>query len=215
MLAVFEDLKPRWGERYGSLQVWYTLLTYIDEQVRRMLNRLDQLGLGENTVAVLSSDNGPESGLVPFVSHYGNTASGGPFRGLKRGSYEGGIREPFIVRWKCHPPADAVNSDTVFSGVDRRPSDCRLACVEAPPNIGGEDVAGSLRGEPVSRTRPLMWESRFPVCGHVLHKIPMLAIRSGRWKLLMNPDCSRLKFYDLPMDPEGMDGLSSLEPEIV
>ncbi len=215
MLAEYEDLTPRWGEHYGSLQVWYSVLTYIDKQVGRILNRLDQLGLGENTVVVFSSDNGPESGLIPFVSHYGNASSAGPFRGLKRSLYEGGIREPFIVRWKGHTPADAVNSDTVFSGVDWLPSVCRLAGVEAPPDIGGEDLAGSLRGEPVSRSRPLMWENRFPVYGHVLDKSPMLAIRSGRWKLLMNPDRSRLELYDIPKDPTEMDNLASLEPEIV
>ena len=110
---------------------------------------------------------------------------------------------------------DAVNSDTVFSGVDWLPSVCRLAGVEAPPDIGGEDLAGALRGEPVSRSRPLMWENRFPVYGHVLDKSPMLAIRSGRWKLLMNPDRSRLELYDIPKDPTEMDNLASLEPEVV
>lgn len=215
MLAEYEDLTPRWGEHYGSLQVWYSVLTYIDKQVGRILDRLDELGLSENTLVVFSSDNGPESGLIPFVSHYGSASSAGPFRGLKRSLYEGGIREPFIVRWKGHTPANDVNSETVFSGVDWLPTACQLAGLNAPPNIQGEDLSSSLLGEPVSRSRPLMWENRFPVYGHVLDKSPMLAIRSGRWKLLMNPDRSRLELYDIPNDPSEVNNLASREPRLV
>ena len=215
MLAEYKDLTPRWRGNYGALQVWYSVLTYMDTQVGRLLNRLDELGLGENTVVVFSSDNGPESGLIPFVSHYGNASSSGPFRGLKRSLYEGGIREPFIVRWKGQAPAGAVDSETVFSGVDWLPTVCRLAGVDVPDGLRGEDLSGPLRGRPASRSRALLWENRFPVYGHVLDKSPMLAIRSGRWKLLMNPDRSRVELYDIPADPSEMNNLSDREPGIV
>ena len=204
-----------WGKHYGSLQVWYAVLTYIDKQVGRILDRLDELGLSESTVVVFSSDNGAESGLIPFVSHYGNASSAGPFRGLKRSLYEGGIREPFIVRWKGQTPANAVNRETVFGGVDWLPTVCQLAGAEAPTNIRGEDLSSTFRGKPVSRSTPLVWENRFPVYGHVLDKSPMLAIRSGRWKLLMNPDRSRLELYDIPSDPSEMDNLAFREPQVV
>ena len=215
MLAGYEGLTPRWGKHHGSLQVWYAVLTYIDKQVGRILERLDELGLSENTVVVFSSDNGPESGLIPFVSHYGNASSAGPFRGLKRSLYEGGIREPFIVRWKRRTPANAVNRETVFGGIDWLPTVCRLAGAEVPANIPGEDLSSAFLGTPVLRTTPLMWENRFPVYGHVLDKSPMLAIRAGRWKLLMNPDRSRLELYDIPGDPSEMDNLASREPGVV
>lgn len=215
MLAEYEELTPRWGKHYGSLQVWYSVLTYIDKQVGRILDGLDELGLSETTLVVFSSDNGPESGLIPFVSHYGNASSSGPFRGLKRSLYEGGIREPFIVRWAGHTPPNVVNRETIFGGVDWMPTVCRLAGVEAPPNTSGEDLSNSFRGEPVSRSGPLMWENRFPVYGHVLDKSPMLAIRSGRWKLLMNPDRSRIELYDIPSDPSEMDDLANRRPKIV
>ena len=213
MLAEYEELTPRWGDHYGALQVWYSVLTEMDRQVGRILDRLDDLGLSENTVVVFTSDNGPESGLIPFVSHYGNASSAGPFRGLKRSLYEGGIREPFIVRWKGHAPANAVNRATVLGGVDWMPTVCHLAGVEAPADIRGEALLGSFLGESLTRSRPLMWENRFPVYGHVLDKSPMLAVRSGRWKLLMNPDRSRVELYDIPADPSEMTNLASREPE--
>ena len=215
MLAEYKDLTPRWGGHYGSLQVWYSVLTYIDKQVGRILDRLDELGLSETTLVVFSSDNGPESGLIPFVSHYGNASSAGPFRGLKRSLYEGGIREPFIVRWKGNTPANVVNRETVFGGVDWMPTVCQLAGVEVPPNIRGESLSNSFLGEPVERSGPLMWENRFPVYGHVLDQSPMLATRSGRWKLLMNPDRSRIELYDIPSDPSEMNDLASRKPKIV
>ena len=215
MLAEYKELTPRWGDHYGALQVWYSVLTYVDQQIGRLLNRLDELGLGENTVVVFSSDIGAESGLIPFVSHYGNAASSGPFRGLKRSLYEGGIREPFIVRWKGTAPAGRVDSETVFGGVDWLPTVCALAGVQAPGEIRGEDLSRSFQGQSVTRTRPLMWENRFPVYGHVLDKSPMLAIRDGRWKLLLNPDHSRVELYDIPADPTEMNNLAGSRPEIV
>ena len=215
MLAEYKDLTPRWGEHYGALQVWYAVLSYIDKQVGRILDRLDDLGLSEDTIVVFSSDNGPESGLIPFVSHYGNASSSGPFRGLKRSLYEGGIREPFIVRWKGHAPANRVDRDTVFGGADWLPSVCKLAGIAPPKNIQGEDLSTSFRGESVARTRPLMWENRFPIYGHVLDKSPILAIRDRRWKLLINPDRSRVELYDIPADPTEMNNLAAQKPEVV
>ena len=68
MLAEYEGLRPRWGKHYGSLQAWYAVLSSVDQQVFRILRRLDELGLGDNTVVAFSSDSGPESGLIPLLS---------------------------------------------------------------------------------------------------------------------------------------------------
>ncbi len=217
-LAPFKNLSPKWGDHYGALQVWYAVLSNIDRHVGRILDELDALGLSENTVVIFSSDNGPETGLIPFVSHYGGASSeaSGPFRGIKRSLYEGGIREPFIVRWPGKTPAGAVDHTTLFGGVDFLPTVCSLAGSGLPEGtFDGEDLSPAILGKPRAKTKPLMWENRFPVYGHVVHKSPMLAIREGKWKLLMNPDRSRVELYDIPADPVELNNLADRHPEVV
>jgi N-acetylgalactosamine-6-sulfatase len=119
------------------------------------------------------------------------------------------------VRWKGKTPANRVDKETVIGGVDWLPTVARLAAVEAPSQIQGEDLSAALTGTAAKRSRPLMWENRFPVYGHVLDKSPMLAIRDGRWKLLLNPDRSRVELYDIPSDPSEMNNLASAQPQVV
>jgi arylsulfatase A-like enzyme len=210
MMAPYKRLSPGWGDQRGAFEVYYGVLTELDRQVGRIVDRLDALKLSENTVVIFSSDNGPETGLIPFTSHYGGAASAGPFRGLKRSLYEGGIRTPFIVRWPGRTPAGAVDHDSVIGGVDFLPTLCRLAGIRLPsrPALDGEDVSGAIVGKPHERRTALMWENRYPVYGHVLDMSPILAIREGRWKLLMNPDRSRVELYDIPSDPAEMNNLA-------
>jgi arylsulfatase A-like enzyme len=219
MMEPYKHLSPRFGDNKGALEIWYAVLSDIDKHVGRILDKLDELGLSENTVVVFSSDNGPESGLIPFISHYGGASSTntGPFRGVKRSLYEGGIREPFIVRWPGTTPAGNVDNSSVISGVDWLPTVCNLAGVSLPggKNFDGENLSLALKGTPMKKTKPQMWENRFPVYGHVLHKSPILAIRVDNWKLLMNPDRSRVELYDIPNDPSELNNLADRNPDIV
>ncbi|NND06160.1 MAG: sulfatase-like hydrolase/transferase [Saprospiraceae bacterium] len=219
MMDPYKHLSPRFGDNKGALEIWYGVLSDIDKHVGRILDKLDELGLSEKTVVVFSSDNGPESGLIPFVSHYGgaSSTSTGPFRGVKRSLYEGGIREPFIVRWLGTTPAGKVDNASVISGVDWLPTVCDLAGVKLPrgKKLDGENLSPAFKGIPVTKTKPQMWENRFPVYGHVIHKSPMLAIRVDNWKLLMNPDRSRVELYDIPNDPTELNNLASRKPDIV
>ena len=60
-----------------------------------------------------------------------------------------------------------------------------------------------------------MWDWRFRVHGHVIHKSPRLAIRYGKWKLLMNPDRSRVELYDIPNDPSEWHNVAQDQPAVV
>ena len=89
----------------------------MDRQVGRVIDAIDEHGLAEQTLIVVAGDNGPtawpryyKEGLEPP----GSTAG---LRGRKWSLYEGGIREPCIVRWKGTAPAGLVNTKTVLAGV--------------------------------------------------------------------------------------------------
>jgi N-acetylgalactosamine-6-sulfatase len=219
MMEPYKHLSPGFGDNKGAFEIWYGVLSDIDKHIGRIIDKLDELGLSENTVVVFSSDNGPESGLIPFISHYGGASSTntGPFRGIKRSLYEGGVREPFIVRWPGTTPAGKVDDTSVLTGVDWLPTVCNLAGVNLPggTDFDGENISRALKGKSMDRSKPLMWENRFPVYGHVMHKSPILAIRVDNWKLLMNPDRSRVELYDIPNDPGEMNNLVDRKPDIV
>jgi arylsulfatase A-like enzyme len=136
---------------------------------------------------------------------------------LKRSLYEGGVRTPFMVRWPGQTPAGKVDNGTVVGGVDFLPTVCNLAGVTLPAGLSldGENMSAALHGKEPRRSRPLMWENRYPVYGHILDMSPMLAIRDGNWKLLINPDRSRVELYDIPRDPGEMNNLAERNSGVV
>jgi N-acetylgalactosamine-6-sulfatase len=200
----------------GVKQIYYASVTDLDTQIGRLIKRIDELGLAENTVIAFSSDNGPEDLDIRNAVHSG-IGSTGPFRGRKRSIYEGGVRVPFIVRWPSHTPSGRVDDTTVIAGVDWLPTVCSLAGVGLPGDLDpdGQDMSTALLGSPKQRTKPLMWEWRFRIFGDMVHKSPMLAIRDGKWKLLMNPDQSRIELYDIPTDPTELDNVADRHPDVV
>lgn len=182
----------------SAAQIYFGAITDMDRQIGRLLEALDELGLSQNTVVLFSSDNGPEDISIKGAGHSG-VGKAGPFRGRKRSLYEGGIRVPAIVRWPGNIPAAKINDTTVVSGVDWLPTVCKLAEVQLPENaeLDGEDMSDVFLGSSRRRTTPLMWEWRFRIMGDAFHHSPMLAIRDGDWKLLMNPDGSRTELYHI------------------
>jgi len=196
--------------------IYYASVTDLDTQVGRLVNELDKLGLADNTLIVFSSDNGPEDIHISNAGHSG-VGSAGPFRGRKRSLYEGGVRVPFILRWPGKIAAGRVDDTSVVAGVDFLPALCKLAGVKIPENhaLDGEDVSEAWMGKSRARTKPLMWEWRFQIFGEPFHRSPMLAIRDGDWKLLVNPDRGRVELFDLPRDPAQLDNVADKHPDVV
>jgi N-acetylgalactosamine-6-sulfatase len=212
----YQRYAPRGVPYKGAKQIYYASVTDLDQQIGRLVKKIDELGLAGNTVIAFSSDNGPEDFDIGNAVHSG-IGDTGPFRGRKRSLYEGGIRMPFIVRWSGHVPAGKVDDTSIVAGVDWLPTVCNLAGVKLPGDLkpDGEDMSAALLGKSKQRTRALMWEWRFRVAGDMAHKCPMLAIRNGKWKLLMNPDRSRIELYDIPKDPTELDNVADQHPDIV
>lgn len=201
-------------------EVFAATVTEMDRQLGRVLDKLDALGLAQNTVVVFSSDNGPEDIEIGNAAWSG-VGSAGPLRGRKRSLYEGGTRVPFLVRWpQGGAPAGQVNTQTVVSGADLLPTLCELAGVALPDEVKavqrGQSVAAAFKGDQAfKRSAPLLWEWRFRVANHPWNRSPVLAIRDGPWKLLLNPDRSRVELYDVERDPGESDNVADGHADVV
>jgi N-acetylgalactosamine-6-sulfatase len=200
----------------GAAQIYYATVTNLDAELGRLFAYLHEAGLAENTIILFTSDNGPEDIHVRNAAHSG-IGSAGPFRGRKRSLYDGGVRVPFIVRWPGHVPAGRIDETSIVTAVDFLPTLCHIAGVALPENYAsdGENVADMLRGESRPRTTPLRWEWRFRVAGYPYHHSPILAVRDGDWKLLLNPDGSRVELYNVPADPMELSNLADQHPDLV
>lgn len=200
--------------------VYAATVTEMDRQIGRVLDKLDALGLSKNTIVIFSSDNGPEDIEIGNATWSG-IGSAGPLRGRKRSLYDGGTRVPFLVRWpQGGAPAGQVNTQTVVSGADLLPTVCELAGVALPDEVKaqmrGQSVAPAFRGDKTfHRSVPLMWEWRFRVFNHPWNRSPELAIRDGQWKLLLNPDRSRVELYDSENDPGEQLNVAADQAEVV
>jgi N-acetylgalactosamine-6-sulfatase len=206
---------PKFPHR-SAAEIFYASVTDLDTQIGRLVQGVDELGLGSNTLIVFSSDNGPEDIHIANAGHSG-VGSAGPFRGRKRSLYEGGVRVPLIVRWPSHVPADKINETSVVAGCDLLPSVCKLAGVEVPQDhaLDGEELSDILLGSIRKREKPLFWNWRFRIAGEPLHHSPMLAMRDGDYKLLMNPDRSRVELYEIPKDPTQLTNVAEKHPDLV
>jgi len=141
------------------------MISRMDRDVGRLLTKLEELGLGRNTLVVFTSDNGAhqEGGAAP---HFFD--SSGPLRGLKRDLYEGGIRVPFIARWlgKIEPGS---TSDHVSDSWDILPTCAELADVDAPAKIDGLSMVPALLGQPSRQEKhaSLYWEFKEKQAGRL------------------------------------------------
>lgn len=217
-MVPYAQFHPKGVSDHGTMQTYFAVVSEVDKQVGRLLGKLDELGLAENTIVVFSSDNGPEHiGQPDGQSSNSGVGSAGPFRGHKHVLYEGGIRTPFIVRWPGHTPAGKVDDATILSGVDWLPTLCALAGSKLPKGVvlDGEDMSQAFLGKPQERMKPLMWEAQYQGAWVHLNLSPQLAIREGKWKLLMNPDGGRIELHDLSIDAGEVDNLSDNNPRVV
>ncbi|MCC7495472.1 MAG: sulfatase-like hydrolase/transferase [Fimbriimonadaceae bacterium] len=197
-------------------QVYYAAAMDADKQIGRILDKLRELDLINDTILVFSSDNGPEDMAIGNARHSG-VGSPGPFRGRKRSLYDGGIRVPLIVRWIGHTPPGSVDHETVIGGVDWLPTIAAACGVNVPADLAldGQSLLPALNGAPTARQTPLRWEWRYRIVGHPSNISPNLAIRDGQWKLLLNPDRSRVELYDLKANQAEWDNLAEHHPERV
>jgi arylsulfatase A-like enzyme len=195
----------------------------VDDIIGRILRKLDTWGVADNTLVLLTSDNGP-LWFDPDVARYGHDSSG-IFRGRKGDIWEGGLRMPLIVRWPGRVPAGRV-SHGLFCLTDLMAT-CAALCHRRLPRDAGEDsvnqlptLLGQTMDAPLRRTVILQ-----SVGGQDL------AIRRGPWKLIpwlgsggflshpktRTPGAGEPEgqLYDLEADPEEQKNVYAAHPEVV
>ena len=183
------------------------------------------MDLENDTLVIFSSDNGPENtgsekrkvsqdnSTGPGLGTYYSVGTTGGLRGRKRSLYEGGVRVPFIVRWPGKVPAGKINKTTVVTAVDLLPTFCAAAGIKLPDGYvpDGQNMLNAFKGKQINRTKPIFWEWRKGGGDNW----PRLAVRHGKWKLLMTYDQSRVELYNIPEDREESNDLADQNPDIV
>lgn len=180
--------------------VYAAMVEAMDAAVGKVLAALDRLGLAGNTIVVFTSDNGGLS------TAEGSPTSNLPYRGGKGWVYEGGIREPLIVRWPgvtkpgsaCDVPVLSMDSFPTFVA----------AAGGRPGNVDGRDLRPLLEGGAMDRG-PLFWH--YP---HYSNQggFPGGAVRDGDWKLIERYEDGRVHLYDLGKDPGEREDLAEGHP---
>lgn len=202
-----------------ALRDFYAVLKQMDDELGRLIGAVDAAGLAEETLFVVTSDNGPTA--WPRYTNQGEEAPGSTagMRGRKWSLYEGGVRMPLIVRWKGRIPAGVVNEKIFGSAVDFFPTFTALAGIEAPKvAFDGEDMSEAWLGRPMLRAKPIYWEygrdASYLRPALPLDQSPNLAIREGNWKLLVNDDGTRLELYDLGGSEREYDNVAGKHPKV-
>jgi arylsulfatase A-like enzyme len=132
---------------YGSYD-YARWMAEVDDRIGRIVAAIDNNGMGNDTMIILTSDNGPEALAMTRTLANGDDANG-PLRGAKRDIWEGGTRVPFIVRWPGQAPAGMVVTDELISQVDIFPTVAAFLGEEIPTTIApdGESFLNVLRGQ--------------------------------------------------------------------
>jgi arylsulfatase A-like enzyme len=187
----------------------------LDDCVGDVLQLLADLGIDDHTLVVFTSDNGVsmESYLKePFSPQF--FRSFGPFDGIKRDCWEGGVRTGALVRWPGFVPAGVINEEPTVH-YDWLATFAELAGVPAPARMDGTSLVPALRGQPLKRTAPVYIEynqkgktPNYPefVAGHRNRvRNQMQAIRLGDFKgvryAIAGPT-DPFEIYNVVTDPE-------------
>lgn len=180
------------------------MITRLDQSVGQLLARLEEQRLHRDTIVIFTSDNGPhdKGGVDPEFFK-----SSGPFRGIKRDLYEGGLRVPMIVWWPGRVEAGKVN-DQVWAMWDLMPTLGEVAGARVPDGLDGISMLPTwVGGKQTNQHEHLYWE--FHENGF------QQAVRMADWKGLRLAPTEPLELYNLKSDPAEEKNVAAEHPTIV
>jgi arylsulfatase len=211
--------RTEWSRR---MEIFAAQVTRMDANIGRVLAELDRLGVADNTLILLLSDNGgapedphrgrPGAELGSRDSFWGYarpwaTVSCTPWRGHKVTAYEGGVSGPAIARWPAGIPDDEQGTfvDGPAHLIDLAPTFLELAGAVEAPHFEGRSIADMIKGVSSPSDRALFWE-------HEGNR----AVRKGDWKLVeLASSANGWELYDLGADRTEQQNLAAQRPELV
>ncbi|MES2737766.1 MAG: sulfatase [Verrucomicrobiota bacterium] len=201
-------LEARWGREDSrdvrlvqEHAVYAGMVEAMDLAVGKVLAKLDELGLTENTLVIFTSDNGGLS------TSEGSPTSNLPLRGGKGWMYEGGIREPLVIRWPAVLKAGTVIETPVCSP-DYFATALEVAQGKTAAQVDGVSLLPLLKGGSLPE-RALYWH--YPHYGNQ-GGAPGAAIREGDWKLIEWYEDGRRELFNLREDLGEQKDLATSNP---
>jgi len=202
----------------------------LDWIVGELLATLEKLGVADNTLVIFTSDNGPETTSVVHMRADHDHNGARPWRGVKRDSWEGGHRVPFIVRWPGQVKPGTTSAQ-LTSLTDVMATVAAITGARLPDNAAEDsfNMLSALRGEDRASIRPYLLQQAFSGAR-------TLSIRRGPWKYLDHPGSGGNNYergemkpfgrpdttprapgqlYNLETDPGETNNLFAARPEVV
>lgn len=186
-----------------------SMIRNIDNSVGMILNKLEELGIDENSMVIFCSDNGPHQEGNHTVEFFNSNRE---LRGSKRDFYDGGIRTPFIVRWPGKIAA-ASKSEQTFAFWDVLPTFTELTGASKPAETDGISFLPTLLSNEQKEMHDYLYWEFFELGGKQ-------AILKGKWKAIrlnVRGGAEKMVFelYDLETDPEEKTNVAAENPELV
>jgi arylsulfatase A-like enzyme len=194
----------RMARQIQNQPVYAGMVQSVDDCVGRIMDKVDELGLADNTVIIFMSDNGGLS------TSEGSPTSNVPLRAGKGWLYEGGIREPMIVKWPGAAKAGSVCGEAVTS-TDFYPTMLEMANLPLRPNqhVDGVSIVPLLKGKSGLGRKGIFWH--YPHYGNQGSN-PGGAVRAGEYKLIEFYEDNHIELYNLKDDISERNDLSKKMP---
>ena len=189
-------------------KIYAAMVHRLDQNIKRLMQSLQETGLDEKTLVFFCSDNGPRSEPTQIQTEVSDFFdSNGPLRGYKRDLYEGGIRVPMIARWPGKiKPGTTSEVPWYFADVMATVADAGNAKV--PANTDSISVMDVLTGrENQLPDRFLYWE--------YFESGVQQAVRWGKWKALKLKRGQPMELYDLSADLGEQNNVAAENPQVV
>lgn len=184
---LIKKYKGKTPDHDDRIPEYAAMIETMDTNIGKVLGKLKELNIEDNTIIVFMSDNG---------GCYNNA----PLRGKKGQLYEGGIKEPLIIKWnKVTKPNSICETPVIIN--DFYPTFLAMAGAKQRPNqhIDGINLTPLLKGEKEINREALFWyyphHSKWEV-----YKVPVAAVRKGDWKLIHFMESEKYELYNLKDD---------------